>query len=353
MAVNDKKFLIIDSRPYGLFSIFLHTIDNIKWAHDNNYVPVVRWGPGRRDPNHGRAGAAQASQMANPSYVTDRTNFVTDETPGSWNNTPGLKHCQCLYWDEKGWRGSLNPWEYYFEPLNEYTVENAENSEHDVADIFMVGEFDFDLENKFLIANLHSYEPLALWQLLERESEAELPHEEKYEFKHRAAVAEVISNNVVVKPEIVEKIDNFYNKNFSGNVLGVHVRGTDKKLEYPHKALPISAYIEAIEEYLQKQPDSKIYVASDNNEAIIQIFKRFGPQKVFVTNATRMQNYLSADPICLTPSTGPKHGEEVLIECMLLSKTNHLICTDSNVAASALYINPHITTTYLNRKHGK
>lgn len=47
----NKKFLIIDSRPYGLYSIFLHTIDNIKWAHDNDYIPVVRWGPGRRDPN--------------------------------------------------------------------------------------------------------------------------------------------------------------------------------------------------------------------------------------------------------------------------------------------------------------
>ena len=217
----------------------------------------------------------------------------------------------------------------------------------------MVGEFDFELNNKFLIANLHSYEPLALWQLLERESEADLPHNEKYEFEHRSRVSEVISENVVIKKEILDKIDEFHSKNFSDNVLGVHVRGTDKKLEYPHKALPISAYIEAIEEHLETNPDCKIYVASDNNEAIIEIFRKFGPQKVFVTNATRMQNYLSADPICLTPSTGPKHGEEVLMECMLLSRTNHLICTDSNVAASALYINPNITTTYLNRKHGK
>ena len=350
---NENKFLIIDSRPYGLFSIFLHTIDNIKWAQDNNYIPVVRWGPGRRDPNLGRAGAQEASQKGHPSHVTDRLNFLTDDKPASWNNTAGLKHCQCLYWAEEGWSGSTNPWEYYYEPLNEYTVEDALAGDHDIADIFMVGEFDFELNNKFLIANLHSYEPLALWQLLERESEADLPHNEKYEFEHRSRVSEVISENVVIKKEILDKIDEFHSKNFSDNVLGVHVRGTDKKLEYPHKALPISAYIEAIEEHLETNPDCKIYVASDNNEAIIEIFRKFGPQKVFVTNATRMQNYLSADPICLTPSTGPKHGEEVLIECMLLSRTNHLICTDSNVAASALYINPNITTTYLNRKHGK
>ena len=72
-----------------------------------------------------------------------------------------------------------------------------------------------------------------------------------------------------------------------------------------------------------------------------------------VVNATRVNGYMSPDPICLTPATGPEHGEEVLIECLLLSKTNHLICTDSNVSAAALYMNPNMTTTYLNRKYGK
>ena len=349
----DNKFLIIDSRPYGLFSIFLHTIDNINWANENNYIPIIRWGPGRRDPNLGREGAAEASEKGHPSYVIDKNNFLTDNKPPSYNNTRGLKHCQCLYWSDEGWRGSNNPWEYYFEPLNNYSIEEASNSEHKISDIFMSGEFDFNLENKFLIANLHSYEPLALWQLLEQESEANLEHTKKFEFKHRKRIADIILKNVKVKEEISQKIDNFYKKHFSNHVLGVHVRGTDKKLEYPHKALSIQAYIDAIQDYLSIHPESKIYVASDNNEAIVEIFKKFGPKKVFVTNAIRMQSYLSPDPICLTPATGPEHGEEVLIECVLLSKTNHLICTDSNVAASALYINPSITTTYLNRKHGK
>lgn len=146
----NKKFLIIDSRPYGLYSIFLHTIDNIKWAHDNNYIPVVRWGPGRRDPNRGRKGAQEATRAKNPKLVVDKNNFLTEQTPPSYNNTPGLKHCQCLYWSESGWNGSHNVWEYYYEPLNEYTVEQAENSDHDVADIFMVGELIVILRTSFL-----------------------------------------------------------------------------------------------------------------------------------------------------------------------------------------------------------
>jgi hypothetical protein len=324
----DKKFLIIDSRPYGLFSIFLHTIDNIKWAQDNGYIPVVRWNPGRRDPNRGRV---------------DRNNFLTENTPPSFNNTPGYKHCQCLYWNKDGWNGSKNPWEYYFQRLNSYTVEDATRQDFDISDIFMIGKSDNDIGNKFLIADIDRYEPLMLWNILGTD----------LEHKNRVEVSEVINNNVKIKPNIMKKIDNFHSKHFNKDVLAVHVRGTDKKLEYPHKALPLQAYLDAIREYLNTNPKSKIYVASDNNEAITTIIKEFGREKTIVYNAIRMNKYISKDPICLTPATGPKHGEECLIEATLLSKCKHLICTDSNVAAGALYMNPNLTVTYLNRMYGK
>ena len=88
---TDNKFLIIDSRPYGLFSIFLHTIDNIKWAKDNGYIPVVRWAPGRIDINLNRPGALEASRKGHPKYCLSATNFVS---PSIDKNE--LK--QCLYW---------------------------------------------------------------------------------------------------------------------------------------------------------------------------------------------------------------------------------------------------------------
>jgi len=81
--------------------------------------------------------------------------------------------------------------------------------------------------------------------------------------------------------------------------------------------------------------------------------KAFGRKRMIVHPAVRMNKYFSPDPICLTSATGPKHGEECLIESILLSKCNHLICTDSNVAAGAMYLNPDATNTYLNRLYGK
>jgi len=138
--------------------------------------------------------------------------------------------------------------------------------------------------------------------------------------------------------------------------MAVHVRGTDKKLEYPHKALPISAYLSAIKSYLDNTSDKvSLYVASDNNEAIGEIISNFNKEveKVIVYPSVRMPKYFSKDPICLTSAAGPAHGEEVLIETKLLSRCDHIICTDSNVAASAIYMNPEMTVDYLNRSYGK
>ena len=155
-----------------------------------------------------------------------------------------------------------------------------------------------------------------------------------------------------VAQDHLDKVNDFYDKHFDDDVLAVHVRGTDKKLEYPHKALPLEAYLSAIEERLAIK-DTKIFVASDNNEAIMEMVKRFGKKRMIAMPAVRMNKYFSPDPICLTSATGPKHGEECLMESLLLARCNHIICTDSNVAAGALYMNPNSTVTYLNRIYGK
>lgn len=337
----DKKYLLIDSRPYGLFSIFLHTLDNIKWAEDNNYIPVVRWGPGRRDPNFNRPGFREAHIHGDPSFVQDKNNFSISNSTPKPNHSPHIERSKCLYWSQEGWNGSMNPWEYYFEPLNDSTIDDALNGVYDVSDIFMVGDLDFDIRNKFLIKNIHSYEPLLLWTLLDTELEK----------VHRKNIHKIIINNIKIKKQITNKINKFYNNFFEKDVLAVHVRGTDKKLEYPGKSLPLQTYLDTIERKLTEK-DSQIFVASDNNEAIMKIFKAFGKKRTIARPAVRMSKYFSKDPICLTSATGPEHGEECLIDCVLMSKAQRLICTDSNVAAAAAYFNPNSELTYLNRIYG-
>tara|TARA_Y100001938_G_C8080454_1_gene428716 strand:- start:1167 stop:2207 length:1041 start_codon:yes stop_codon:yes gene_type:complete len=340
----DKKNLIIDSRPYGFFSIFLHTIDNLKWADDNGYEPHIRWGPGRVDVNEGRPGAEEASRKGHPSFVGNSPNFFEDSHAGEVKKS--------LYYSPSGYNGSDNVWEYYFEP-----VGTSETKEHKVSDIFQVGFHDLKLDSlndKFLIYNLHSYTPLTTWLYFRTDPEAEstCPSEESTFLKHRRNVNQYIKKYVKLRSNIENKVKEYTDRYFDGPVIGVHVRGTDKKSESKIGQRPfvtIDDYLRVLEDTLGKFPDASIFVASDNNEAIAKIFKKFVNNKIIVYNCTRMKSYDSIIPVHLSSQSGPKAGEEALIDCLLLSECNHIICTDSNLSAAALYFNPAATCTYINK----
>jgi len=341
----DKKHLIIDSRPYGFFSIFLHTIDNLKWAEDNGYEPYIRWGSGRVDVNSARPGAEEATRKGHPKFVGDEPNFFEPDYKGEIKDS--------LYYSLEGYNGSTNVWEYYFHPVGN---SEAENSEHKVSEIFQVGFHDLDLDSlteKFLIYNLHSYTPLNLWLYFraDPESESIAPTKQSIFLNHRKRVHHYIEKYVVPKKEIMKKIEDFTSQYFTDSVIGVHVRGTDKGSESKIGQRPyvtVDHYLNVLEKTLKTFPKSSIFVASDNNEAIARIFKKFRNNKIIVYNCTRMKTYDSIIPVHLSSQSGPKAGEEALIDCLLLSKCNHIICTDSNLSAAALYFNPDVTCTFIN-----
>ena len=55
-----------------------------------------------------------------------------------------------------------------------------------------------------------------------------------------------------------------------------------------------------------------------------------------------MSEYDSDTPIPLSKLTGRQHGEEALIETILLSQCDALIGSDSNMSLSAAYMNPEL-----------
>ena len=332
-----EKYLIIDSRPYGLFSIFLHTIDCLKWSEENKYIPFIRWGNGRIDCNIRREGAHEASLNGHPKFVLDKENFVTQEKLAN-NAAP------CLYIEKE----NDNVWEYYFEPINKLEIVDILTNKHKIADIFMCGELDFDLNNKFLIRNIHSYDSLKLWSVAGTTQE----------LQHREEVYRLINRYVKITTEIQDKINSFYNKKFNDAevVYGIHVRGTDKKSEYPFKELKIEDYIKKINDLIIQNNDKKykIYIASDNNESILQIANFFGKEKIICHPSIRMNSYNSVIPIHLSANLRKRlHGEQTLIEMLLLSKCDYIVGTDSNFTAPASFFNPDAKLVYLNRIGGE
>ena len=332
-----NKNLIIDSRPYGLFSIFLHTIDCLKWAEENGYKPIVRWGSGRVDINKAREGASQASAMGHPKYVTDKENFVSDEK--LYNNKKA-----CLYAENE----NDNVWEYYFEPIGELASDKTLEADCKINDIFMCGELDFDLENKFLIRNLHSYDKLKIWDLKD-------PLEID---RHRKEVSKIIKKYVTIKPYILNKVKMFHDNRMQDSevLIGVHIRGTDKKTEFPFRQLTIEDYAKTVQAIMNENSDKKckIYIASDNNEAIIKFASLFGRSNIIAYPSKRMPNFYGNTPICLSSDIDRKqHGEETLVEMLLLSKCQYIIGTDSNLNAAACYYNLDSKVIYLDRYMGQ
>ena len=330
-----NRYLIIDSRPYGLFSIFLHTIDCFKFADDNNYIPIVRWGNGRIDPNMYRAFSRYTRKDTN---TIESENFVNNEN--IFNNTR-----PCLYLNKDG----DNVWEYYFEPVCQTSSEQALCSEHKISDIFLYGKDDSDLENKFLIKNMQTYEALKLWDIIGTQKENE----------HRKSVNDVINKYVRIKKSILKYAEEFYINRVKDHnidiVIGVHVRGTDKKTEYPFKQLTLDDYIVAVQDIVNSHKDTKIkiYVASDNNEAILKFISIFGSDRISAYPSLRLNDYTGSVPICLLADIDRReHGEQTLLEMLILSRSDYIIGTDSNLTATASYFNPQAKLIFLNRING-
>lgn len=95
----------------------------------------------------------------------------------------------------------------------------------------------------------------------------------------------MITKYIRPQERITSRVDEFYRNNMEGfNILGVHVRGTDIRPELEEQALPeIAQWIndtQAIFETLQEP--KKIFIASDNDEAVQRFVEHFEKNKVII-----------------------------------------------------------------------
>lgn len=158
--------------------------------------------------------------------------------------------------------------------------------------------------------------------------------------KNRLEVNEIVKTFKPIQ-EIESVVDQFVNDNFlNKKVVGVHIRGTDYGFNNLEK------YVEHIKNYGDYD---KIYVASDNEESIKYIESNLN--NVCYYNTDIRKKTINEDVLCrgLSRDKKIKHGQDVLIECLLLSNCHHLVCINSNVAASALYINPYMSYDLIHR----
>ena len=214
-----------------------------------------------------------------------------------------------LYYDPS--YGS-NWWSYYFEPIK---IGNKDSSD--------IKHFNID---EFCHYSFYS--------------EFQLSREQNHD---------LIEKYFHIRPEIQKKIDQFVEDRFSGHhIIGIHYRGTDKTLEAPF--VPYERVIECVNTYITQNnvQNFKIFIASDEQEVIYQLLNAFGEDRVIGYSTMRSSN---GQALHFNVASQKLHGEEALIDCVLLSKSDLLIRTSSNLSRWSTYFNPSIPVIELNQRN--
>jgi len=249
----DGKKYVIGSWYFGFFSNFFCALNHLMWCDEHDKIPVIYW-----------------------------NNIST-------------------YYQQGGYNGSTNVWEYYFEPVSPLAY-NAQDK---------IYNYYWNPDNTGFY-----------YDMLDDGS--------------RMKAQSIIKKHIKIKPSIQKKIDTFYNEKIAGKLtVGIHIRGTDKILEEE------SVSLQEVIQYSKKFNKKKFqFLIASEDSSVFEYLKKHIDAPVIFYNSFRTTSTQLAWWQYLPNKA--QLGEEVLIEVQLLSRCNFLIHNYSNVSTAALYFNPQM-----------
>ena len=159
----------------------------------------------------------------------------------------------------------------------------------------------------------------------------------------------VYQQYIKVKPDIIEEVDKFFAANLAGNLcLGVHKRHLlHQHEEFSQTAVSVKDYIEAIDQLLIQTGAEKIFLATDETEAVTEIKQAFGDRLICRTDITRVSRKAAQEMHWQAKNKGSRLGREVLIDALLLAKCDLLLHGVSNISTAISFMNPDLKMCYL------
>lgn len=255
---------VIGARPVGLMSNFIAVLNHLYYCQKNNKVPIIYW------------------------------------------------DSKCPYYNEAGWHGKKNVWEYYFEPVSPFVYVSEEK-----------------INCSYLPPD---GEGLPAWcQFVERSREWGNWLIRKY-----------------IRPRkyILEKVEQFVKENFDTKyIISLHLRGTDKKTEIaPTEPNILFSCANAHAEKI-KNAEVTFFIATDE-DALFDLAKQKLHGPVIGYDSQRSSDGGSIHHATHANIHKAQAGEEMLIEVLLLARTNFFIHTCSNVSTAVLFFNPNLEHKY-------
>lgn len=155
--------------------------------------------------------------------------------------------------------------------------------------------------------------------------------------KEREISSKIISEKLILREEIVEEINCFFEKNLKDKkILGVHKRGTD--IGYHHQAKSLGEYFSEIDAI--KDNFDVIFLSTDERIVVDEFEKKYSN----VLNYSYDSLSVSKDKPNFKAKTmgGYKTGKDAVLDAYILSKCDFLIQTNSNLSNFSLLVNPNL-----------
>ena len=254
----DKVFYVIRRCPgTGLFSNLAYVMNHIQIANRMGFIPVV-----------------------------DMKNYPT------------------VYNEKEKIFGTYNSWEYYFEKLSNFTLDEVYKSKN----ILMTDNRfyrDKEFKNKITSSNL---------------------------------LLEILNKQIKIKKTKLKTINFLKNKLLDGKkILGVHHRGTGYKItEYP---ITINQMINIINEILEKENYDKIFLVTEDLNNFKALKNYFGEKLIYLNNSQRGINNLDVWKTYPRTLHRYKLGRDILYETFLLSYCDGYFDIETNPSEFAHAMN--------------
>lgn len=163
--------------------------------------------------------------------------------------------------------------------------------------------------------------------------------------------------NYSLKENLLNEINLFYENNFKNFIiLGINIRLTD--MVYHHNTNNIDYFLEKTNQILNNIKIDKIFIATDNMEAINIFINTFKNVEILYQKNICRENIINSirgpherintDNITINNRKYHNYltGKEVLIDIFLLTKCNYLIKSKSSVSYVAIVLNENIKQVF-------
>ena len=210
-----------------------------------------------------------------------------------------MENFPSLYNEKKKVLSTKNSWEYYFEPISKFKLKDVYNSKN----VILTTDFSNDEMSK--------------------------------NYKNDKNLKFLFQKYIKIKNQYLKNVKKFADKNFKGKkVLAVHFRGTDMK-KYPNHPLPptITQITHLIDKAIKKYKFNLIFIVTEEKKYLDILKKKYG-KKICYRDSFR-SNKLKVFDLNIRKQHRYQMGVDALEDTLLMSKSNYLICSRSNMSEVA------------------